>query len=113
MESIVNSRCTNMCGTAYKRGNLVFKKSNDEQLLYSIVGNRILEFNLQDNSQRLLEGECCSDIKLLCLSIDGRVLVAVSVEDQVVTLSTLTGNVINSFRINKSGVSRSNAVTDI
>lgn len=51
MESIVNSRCTNMCGTAYKRGNLIFKPNNrEEQQLYSIVGNRIIEYDLNKNT---------------------------------------------------------------
>jgi len=47
MESIINSEIGNICGSIYKKGNLVFE--NDKQILYSPIGNRVIRYDLDKN----------------------------------------------------------------
>jgi len=68
MENIVNSEIGNICGSIYKKGNLVFE--NDRQVLYSGVGNRVIRYDLEKNRQEILNIESDSDIRLMEISND-------------------------------------------
>ncbi|KAJ2723402.1 U3 snoRNP protein [Coemansia sp. Benny D115] len=69
---------SNLCGTVYRKGNLVF--SSDGNTVLSPVGNRVTAFDLVNNRAETLPFENRRDIRRLALSPTGNLLV--TVDDQ-------------------------------
>ena len=68
-------RFSNLCGTVYKTGNLVY--SSDGATLYSPVGNRVSVFALADHTARTLNFEARSDLDRIAITPDDRMLLAI------------------------------------
>lgn len=71
-------RFSNLCGTVYKCGNICF--SADGNVLYSPVGNRVSVFDLVNHSSYTLPFETHKNIARLCVSHNGRFMIAVDVD---------------------------------
>ncbi|KAJ2704779.1 U3 snoRNP protein [Coemansia sp. IMI 203386] len=70
-----NFRFSNLCGTVYKKGNLVF--SPDGNTILSPVGNRITVFDLVNNRTETLPFENKRNIRRIALSPKGNILLSV------------------------------------
>lgn len=69
---------SNLCGTVYRQGPLVFGPAGD--VLYSAVGNRVQCFDLVRSTSFTFPFEARRNISQLALSPDGAVLLAVDEE---------------------------------
>ncbi|KAJ1850311.1 U3 snoRNP protein, partial [Coemansia sp. RSA 2703] len=66
---------SNLCGTVYSKGNLVF--SPDGNSILSPVGNRVTVFDLVNNRTETLPFENKRNIRRLALSPRGNILLSV------------------------------------
>ncbi|KAJ2467377.1 U3 snoRNP protein [Coemansia sp. RSA 2322] len=66
---------SNLCGTVYRKGNLVF--TPDGNSILSPVGNRVTVFDLVNNKTETLGFENKRDIRRLALSPNGNLLLSV------------------------------------
>ena len=76
--SRVNYHFSNLCGTVYRQGNLVY--SPDGNTLYSAVGNRVACFDLVRARSFTFPFEARRNIAHLALSPDGVILLTVDDE---------------------------------
>ena len=84
--SRVNYQFSNLCGTVYRQGNLVY--SPDGNSLYSAVGNRVACFDLVKARSFTFPFEARRNIAHLALSPDGAVLL--TVDDELSSAQTLS-----------------------
>ncbi|KAJ2858697.1 U3 snoRNP protein [Coemansia erecta] len=70
-----NFKFSNLCGTVYKKGNLVF--SSDGNTILSPVGNRVTVFDLVNNRTETLPFENKRNIRRIALSPRGNILISV------------------------------------
>ncbi|KAJ3289898.1 hypothetical protein HK104_007150 [Borealophlyctis nickersoniae] len=66
---------SNLCGTVYKKGNVVFTPDGDS--IVSPVGNRVTVFDLVNNKSKTLPFENRKNISRLALSPNGALLITV------------------------------------
>ena len=78
-------RFSNLCGTVYKCGNVCF--SADGNTLYSPVGSRISVFDLVNHTSYTLPFETRKNISRLCVSNNGRYMVAVDVDGKAMFIN--------------------------
>lgn len=78
-------RFSNLCGTVYKCGNVCF--SADGNILYSPVGSRISVFDLVNHTSYTLPFETRKNISRLCVSNNGRYMVAVDVDGKAMFIN--------------------------
>lgn len=71
----LNYKITNVCGTVYKKGNLIF--SSDGYLLYSPIGNQVSVFNLKNNESFTVITKNKSDINIIELCPKSNLLFSV------------------------------------
>uniref|UniRef100_A0A7S0Q3Z6 Small-subunit processome Utp12 domain-containing protein n=1 Tax=Coccolithus braarudii TaxID=221442 RepID=A0A7S0Q3Z6_9EUKA len=69
---------SNLCGTVYRQGNLVFSPDGDS--LYSAVGNRVAAFDLVRSRTFTFPFEARRNISALALSPEGTILIAIDDE---------------------------------
>lgn len=89
----------NLCGTVYKRGNLIF--TNDSSTLLSPVGNRVTLFDLKGNKTTTLPFETRKDMACVALSPCNTVIVCVDIEGKAILIN-LTQKVLlahHSFKM--------------
>eukprot|EP00301_Raphidiophrys_heterophryoidea_P021958 c6227_g1_i1.p1 GENE.c6227_g1_i1~~c6227_g1_i1.p1 ORF type:complete len:913 (+),score=249.92 c6227_g1_i1:32-2740(+) len=80
-----NLQLTNLCGTVFRKGNIVF--TSDGNSLLSPVGNRITMFNLIENTTVTLPFENRRNIRRLALSPDNVLLVSIDIEGQAILIN--------------------------
>jgi periodic tryptophan protein 2 len=94
-----NNRCvlqfSNLCGTVYGGGNVVFGLDGDT--LLSPVGNRVTVFDLVKGSCRTLPCQSRSNISNLVLSPDGGLLVTVDTEGHALFINYHSSSVLHHF----------------
>jgi len=90
-----NFRFSNLCGTVYKSGNVLFRP--DGSTLYSPVGNRVTAFNLVAHSSTTLDFETRSDVDSLSVSPDGSLLLAIDGEGHAIAFNLRGGVVVHRF----------------
>ena len=73
---------SNLCGTVYKCGNICY--SADGNVLYSPVGNRVSVFDLVNHTSYTLPFETRRNIARICVSNNGRFMVAVDDEGKAI-----------------------------
>ena len=71
-------RFSNLLGTVYNSGNVCY--SSDGNVLYSPVGNRISVFDLVNHTSYTLPFESRKNISRICVSNNGRYIIAVDVD---------------------------------
>ncbi|EIW78530.1 WD40 repeat-like protein [Coniophora puteana RWD-64-598 SS2] len=95
----VNYKFSNICGTVYRQGNLVF--TSDGNSLLSPVGNRVSVFDLTNNRARTLPVENRKNIAAIALSPDGNVLISVDEDGRAVLVNFRRGTVLHHFNFKK------------
>ena len=81
----LNYTFSNLCGTVYRQGNLVF--SPDGSTLYSAVGNRVACFDLIRSRSFTFPFEARRNISRLALSPDGAILLTIDDEGHLLMVN--------------------------
>ena len=81
----LNYAFSNLCGTVYRQGNLVF--SPDGSTLYSAVGNRVASFDLIRSKCFTFPFEARRNISRLALSPDGTILLTLDDEGHLLMIN--------------------------
>ncbi|KAH3665460.1 hypothetical protein OGAPHI_003644 [Ogataea philodendri] len=88
-------RFTNLLGTVYRQGNLVF---NDEgTLLLSPVGNRVSVFDLVNNKSYSLDYEHRKNIACIALNKQGTLLLSVDEDGRAILVNFRARTVLHHF----------------
>jgi hypothetical protein len=90
-----SAQFSNLCGTVYGGGNVVFGLDGDT--LLSPVGNRVTVFDLVKGSCRTLPCQSRSNICNLVLSPDGSLLVTVDTEGHALFINYHSSSVLHHF----------------
>ncbi|KAJ2521226.1 U3 snoRNP protein [Coemansia sp. RSA 1939] len=88
---------SNLCGTVYKKGNLVFTPDGNSVL--SPVGNRVTVFDLMNNRTETLPFENKRDIRRIVLSPNGNLLLSIDELGQTVLVNFRKRSVLNYFNL--------------
>ncbi|KAG1823502.1 WD repeat protein [Suillus subaureus] len=94
-----NYKFSNICGTVYQQGNILF--TPDGNTLLSPVGNRVSVFDLVNNKSRTLPVENRKNIAAIALSPDGNVLVSVDEDGRALLVNFKRGVVLHHFNFQK------------
>ncbi|KAJ1966268.1 U3 snoRNP protein [Dipsacomyces acuminosporus] len=86
---------SNLCGTVYRKGNLVF--TPDGNSILSPVGNRVTLFDLVNNKTETLPFENKRDIRRLALSPNGHLLLSVDELGQTLLVNFRRRTVLHYF----------------
>lgn len=95
----VDFKFSNLCGTVYRKGNLVFTSGKDG--LLSPVGNRVTCFDLKNNKSTTLPFETSKNISKLCLSPNDNVLLSVDEDGKCILFSLQTNSKLDFFSFKK------------
>jgi len=91
---------SNLCGSVYKQGNLVF--TADGNCVLSPVGNRISVFDLVNHKCITLNIENRKNISRLALSPDGHSLLSVDEDGHAIFINFLKRVVVGEFHFKKA-----------
>ncbi|TDL25193.1 WD repeat protein [Rickenella mellea] len=94
-----NYKFSNLCGTVYRQGNIVFAADGNSVL--SPVGNRVSVFDLVNNTSRTLPFENRKNIAAIALSPDGNVLISVDEDGRAVLVNFRRGVELHHFNFHK------------
>eukprot|EP00126_Sphaerothecum_destruens_P011227 Sdes_comp20878_c0_seq2m17869 len=86
---------SNLCGTVYKQGNIVF--TPDGNSLLSPVGNRVSVFDLVNNKSYTLPCENHKNISAIALSPNGLFLITVDVDGKALLINFPRKIILNHF----------------
>ena len=95
-----NFKFSNLLGTVYRNGNLVF--SPDGNSILSPVGNKISCFDLKNNRSSTLPIESRFNYTSLALSPNGVTLLAVNEEGEIHLISLISKTILRKLRTNRS-----------
>lgn len=90
---------SNLCGTVYRQGNLVFTPDGNSVL--SPVGNRITMFDLVNHTSITLPFENHKNIARLVLSPDGASLLSIDVDGRALFINLIKRVVVTEFHFKK------------
>ena len=93
----LNYQFSNMLGTVYRQGNLLF--SPDGATLYSAVGNRVACFDLIRSRSFTFPFEARRNLTRLALSPDGAILLAIDDEGHLLMVNTLRRVVVHHLNL--------------
>ncbi|KAG8745716.1 hypothetical protein FRC10_007196 [Ceratobasidium sp. 414] len=94
-----NFRFSNLCGTVYRQGNLLF--TSDGNSILSPVGNRITVFDLVNNKSRTLPFENRKNITAVALSPNSNLLISVDEDGRALLVNFRMGVVLHHFNFKK------------
>ena len=94
-----NYQFSNLLGTVYRHGNLVF--SPDGNTLFSPVGNKISAFDLKTHKSETLKIEGRFDYKTLALSSNGAILLAANDDGEIHLISLVSKTILHRLRLNR------------
>ena len=94
-----NYHFSNLLGTVYRHGNLLF--SPDGNTLFSPVGNKISAFDLKSHTSGTLNIEGRFDYTTLALSPNGVLLLAANEDGEVHLISLVSKTILKRLRINR------------
>ncbi|KAK2461249.1 hypothetical protein APHAL10511_006776 [Amanita phalloides] len=94
-----NYKFSNLCGTVYKQGNVVF--TADGNSLLSPVGNRVSVFDLVNNKSFTFAFENRKNISAIALSPDSNVLISVDEDGRALLVNFKRGVVLHHFNFHK------------
>ncbi|GAA5907233.1 hypothetical protein JCM8208_006726 [Rhodotorula glutinis] len=92
-------RFSNLAGTVYKQGNVLF--TPDGNSVISPVGNRVSVFDLVNNKSRTLSFENRKNIARIALSPDATVLISVDEDGRAVLVNFKRSTVLHHFNFKK------------
>ncbi|KZT03785.1 WD40 repeat-like protein [Laetiporus sulphureus 93-53] len=90
-----NFKFSNLCGTVYRQGNIVFTPDGNSVL--SPVGNRVSVFDLVNNKSRTFPFENRKNIAAIALSPDSNVLISVDEDGRALLVNFRRGVVLHHF----------------
>ncbi|KAG8928017.1 hypothetical protein FRC00_001884, partial [Tulasnella sp. 408] len=90
---------SNLCGTVYRQGNIVF--TPDGSSVLSPVGNRVSVFDLVNNKSRTFAFENRHNISAIALSPDANILVSVDEEGRALLVNFKRGTTLHHFNFKK------------
>ncbi|KAI0806171.1 WD40 repeat-like protein [Irpex lacteus] len=94
-----NFKFSNLCGTVYRQGNIVF--SSDGNTVFSPVGNRVSAFDLVNNKSYTFPFENRKNIAVIALSPDSNVLVSVDEDGRALLVNVRRGVVLHHHNFKK------------
>ncbi|OCH89636.1 WD40 repeat-like protein [Obba rivulosa] len=94
-----NYKFSNLCGTVYRQGNIVFTPDGNSVL--SPVGNRVSVFDLVNNKSYTFPFENRKNIAAIALSPDANVLVSVDEDGRALLVNFRRGVVLHHFNFQK------------
>ncbi|KAF8889622.1 quinon protein alcohol dehydrogenase-like superfamily [Infundibulicybe gibba] len=94
-----NYKFSNICGTVYCQGNVLF--TPDGNSLLSPVGNRVSVFDLVNNKSYTFPFENRKNIAIIALSPDANVLVTVDDDGRALLVNFKRGVVLHHFNFKK------------
>ncbi|KAF9262337.1 WD40 repeat-like protein [Marasmius fiardii PR-910] len=94
-----NYKFSNICGTVYRQGNVVF--TPDGNSLLSPVGNRVSVFDLVNNKSFTFAFENRKNIASIALSPDGNILISVDEDGRALLVNFKRGVVLHHFNFHK------------
>jgi len=95
----VDFKFQNLCGTVYRKGNIIFSSGGD--CVLSPVGNRVTCFDLKNNKSSTLPFENSHNISKLCLSPNNNLLLSVDEEGKCILFSLRTNTKLDFFSFKK------------
>ncbi|PCH35317.1 WD40 repeat-like protein [Wolfiporia cocos MD-104 SS10] len=90
-----NFQFSNLCGTVYRQGNIVFTPDGNSVL--SPVGNRVSVFDLVNNKSRTFPFENRKNVAAIALSPDCNVLLSVDEDGRALLVNFRRGIVLHHF----------------
>ncbi|KAI0266497.1 WD repeat protein [Gloeopeniophorella convolvens] len=94
-----NFKFSNLCGTVYRQGNIVFTPDGNSVL--SPVGNRVSVFDLVNNKSFTFAFQNRKNISTIALSPDGNVLISVDDDGRALMVNFRRGVVLHHFNFKK------------
>ncbi|KAG9104888.1 hypothetical protein FRC06_006713 [Ceratobasidium sp. 370] len=94
-----NFKFSNLCGTVYRQGNLLF--TSDGNSILSPVGNRITIFDLVNNKSRTLPFENRKNITVIALSPNSNLLISVDEDGRALLVNFRMGVILHHFNFKK------------
>ena len=94
-----NYKFSNLLGTVYRNGNLVF--SPDGNSVLSPVGNKISCFDLKNNNSSTLPIESRFNYTSVALSPNGVTLLAVNEDGEIHLISLISKTILRKLRTNR------------
>ncbi|GBE83819.1 Periodic tryptophan protein 2 homolog [Sparassis crispa] len=94
-----NFKFSNLCGTVYRQGNIVFTPDGNSVL--SPVGNRVSVFDLVNNKSHTFSFENRKNIAAIALSPDANVLISVDEDGRALLVNFRRGIVLHHFNFQK------------
>lgn len=94
-----NFNFSNLCGTVYQQGNILF--TADGNSILSPVGNRVSVFDLLNNKSYTLPFENRKNISAIALSPDGNVLISVDEDGRALLVNVRKRTVLHHFNFKK------------
>ncbi|XP_055333541.1 periodic tryptophan protein 2 homolog [Paramacrobiotus metropolitanus] len=90
---------SNLLGTVYHKGNLVF--TADDNRLLSPVGNRVTAFDLKQNKSQTLPFEAHKSFDVIALSPNGIILLGVTEDGEALLISLISKSILHRHRFNR------------
>ncbi|TFK81754.1 WD40 repeat-like protein [Polyporus arcularius HHB13444] len=94
-----NYKFSNLCGTVYRQGNIVFTPDGNSVL--SPVGNRVSLFDLVNNKSYTFPFENRKNIAAIALSPDANVLLSIDEDGRALLVNFKRGVVLHHFNFQK------------
>ncbi|KAI0049222.1 WD repeat protein [Auriscalpium vulgare] len=94
-----NYKFSNLCGTVYRQGNILFTPDGNSVL--SPVGNRVSVFDLVNNKSFTFPFQNRKNIAAIALSPDGNVLISVDEDGRALLVNFRRGVVLHHFNFHK------------
>lgn len=94
-----NYRFHNLCGNAYKCGNVLFTPDGNQ--LLSPVGNRVTVFDLVNHTSKTLGFEARKNIYKIQLDPSGRILIVTDVDGRGLIVNFVKATVIHRINFKK------------
>ncbi|OSC96353.1 WD40 repeat-like protein [Trametes coccinea BRFM310] len=94
-----NYKFSNLCGTVYRQGNIVFTPDGNSVL--SPVGNRVSVFDLVNNKSYTFPFENRKNVAAIALSPDANVLLSVDEDGRALLVNFKRGVVLHHFNFQK------------
>eukprot|EP01135_Chromosphaera_perkinsii_P011597 Nk52_evm36s2449 gene=Nk52_evmTU36s2449 len=95
---------SNLCGTVYKQGNVLFSTAEGSNTLLSPVGNRVSLYDLSANKSTTLPCENRKDVHRIAQSPNGALLITIDADGRAILINTQRRCVLNHFNFKANNI---------